>query len=350
MTQNLEYIRVAECLYRNLKSSTYYVFVKRSGKQIRRSLKTKDRKLAERKLAEFRKQINRVYNSSGEDKNITFSELSDRWLKISNNGHKAKTDERRRTSINQLVAYFGILPIRSISLNQCEDWQIKRGSNISASTFNKERDALVGVLDIGVRDGILLDNPAQNLKRRKLPKNQIIIPNKSQYDQLVKTLIEGGTITKNATDLVELLATSGMRLGEATSIKWIDVDFEKKLFTVTGGVTGTKNNEARTVPLFPAMESLLNRIIQSYDAIESNSRIIKIDNAKKALITACKNAQLPHFTHHCMRHYFVSNAIEKGIDFKTIASWIGHKDGGILVAKTYGHLRDLHSQEMAKLM
>jgi len=51
-----------------------------------------------------------------------------------------------------------------------------------------------------------------------------------------------------------------------------------------------------------------------------------------------------------MRHYFVSNAIEKNIDFKTIAAWVGHKDGGLLVAKTYGHLRDTHSFEMAKLM
>ena len=46
----------------------------------------------------------------------------------------------------------------------------------------------------------------------------------------------------------------------------------------------------------------------------------------------------------------MSNAIEKGIDFKTIANWIGHKDGGLLVAKTYGHLRDVHSHQMAKLM
>jgi hypothetical protein len=41
---------------------------------------------------------------------------------------------------------------------------------------------------------------------------------------------------------------------------------------------------------------------------------------------------------------------EAGIDFKAIAGWLGHKDGGLLVAKTYGHLRDEHSAEMAKRM
>jgi integrase len=66
--------------------------------------------------------------------------------------------------------------------------------------------------------------------------------------------------------------------------------------------------------------------------------------------SACKKAGLPEFHHHSLRHFFVSNAIEQGVDFKTIAAWVGHKDGGMLVAKTYGHLRDTHSAEMAKRM
>ena len=44
------YTLVAECLYRNDASGIYYALIKRGGKQIRRSLKTSDRKLAERKL------------------------------------------------------------------------------------------------------------------------------------------------------------------------------------------------------------------------------------------------------------------------------------------------------------
>ncbi len=57
---------------------------------------------------------------------------------------------------------------------------------------------------------------------------------------------------------------------------------------------------------------------------------------------------LPHYGHHAMRHFFCSNAIEAGCDFKVIAEWLGHKDGGALVARTYGHLRNEHSAAMAK--
>jgi hypothetical protein len=42
--------KVAENLYRLESSGGYYALIQRSGKQFRRSLKTKDRKLADRRL------------------------------------------------------------------------------------------------------------------------------------------------------------------------------------------------------------------------------------------------------------------------------------------------------------
>jgi hypothetical protein len=36
-----------------------------------------------------------------------------------------------------------------------------------------------------------------------------------------------------------------------------------------------------------------------------------------------------------------------GIDFLTIATWLGHQDGGVLVGKVYGHLSDGHKERMA---
>ena len=36
-----------------------------------------------------------------------------------------------------------------------------------------------------------------------------------------------------------------------------------------------------------------------------------------------------------------------GLDYMTIAGWLGHKDGGMLVAKIYGHLSDKHKAKAA---
>jgi hypothetical protein len=44
--------RVGECLYRN-GNGKYYALVKVAGKQIKRSLRTGDEKLAKRRLVEF---------------------------------------------------------------------------------------------------------------------------------------------------------------------------------------------------------------------------------------------------------------------------------------------------------
>ena len=81
--------------------------------------------------------------------------------------------------------------------------------------------------------------------------------------------------------------------------------------------------------------------------VREDYRLYSILCARLQLMRACERLGLPRFGHHAMRHFFCSNAIEAGCDFKVIAEWLGHKDGGVLVAKTYGHLRNEHSAAMA---
>ena len=50
---------------------------------------------------------------------------------------------------------------------------------------------------------------------------------------------------------------------------------------------------------------------------------------------------------HDFRHFFASTCVMAGIDFMTVASWLGHSDGGVLVGKVYGHLADEHKARMA---
>jgi hypothetical protein len=48
-----------------------------------------------------------------------------------------------------------------------------------------------------------------------------------------------------------------------------------------------------------------------------------------------------------MRHFSASFCVMAGLDFMPIAAWLGHKDGGILVGKIYGHLLDDHHKQAA---
>lgn len=344
-----EFQKVAECLYRRIATGVYYVFAKRAGKKFKRSLKTTDRKIAERKLADFRRGIARLSEKVSASR-ITFRELAERWLDTLKPHLKASSFRRRQTSVVQLSRIMGSMTIRQITSSICEEWAKRRGVGLKASTYNNERDTLTLILAYAQREGLLLDNPATILPRRKLTRSDKLIPRKEQFTLLVETL-RTDPRSREAALLVQLLAFSGMRLQEATSLRWRDVDFVSGTFTVTGGEAGTKNHEVRVVQLFAPLATFLERLSAARTPRpEPGDFVVKIASAKRSMEYACKRADLPDFTHHTMRHFFITNAIEFGIDYKTIASWVGHKDGGLLVAKTYGHLRDSHANEMAKRM
>jgi integrase len=56
---------------------------------------------------------------------------------------------------------------------------------------------------------------------------------------------------------------------------------------------------------------------------------------------------MPWVGFHDLRHFFASQYVMAGVDFTTIASRLGHSDGGVLVGKVYGHLADEHKRRMA---
>ena len=336
------------CLYRSADSGMFYGIFTRKGDQVKKSLKTTDKELARRRLEALRQKVARLNTKAG--KAILFADLAKRWLDTVSGMMKPSSRLRRETAINALKPYF-TNTVRAIDRSQVDTWAASRSKTTAARTFNIERETLIQILDYAMREGLILENPARVVERRKQPQAKVIIPTKAQFKTLLATLRQSDVRYHEAADLCELLAYSGCRLGEATSMTWGDVNFELKQFTVTGGEFGTKNHEARTLPLFPALEEFLVRVRPLMpEPVQPSDRIVQIDNAKKAITSACQTAKLPHFHHHCLRHFFCSNAIEAGIDFKTIAGWLGHKDGGLLVAKTYGHLRDEHSAAMAKRM
>lgn len=47
-------------------------------------------------------------------------------------------------------------------------------------------------------------------------------------------------------------------------------------------------------------------------------------------------------------HFFATSCIEAGIDIPTVVKGLGHRDGGALAMKVYGHLRDEHSKEASR--
>lgn len=155
-------------------------------------------------------------------------------------------------------------------------------------------------------------------------------------------------------DYLQFLAFSGAREKEALRIKWADVDFARERVTI-GADQLTKNWESRTVEFNPQLGALLRemhtrRVPDCSWLFPSPQRGPRDEHAKsfrESLKIARKAAGLQWIGFHDLRHYFCSVCVMAGIDFMTIAAWLGHKDGGILIGKVYGHLLDEHRQKMA---
>jgi integrase len=80
---------------------------------------------------------------------------------------------------------------------------------------------------------------------------------------------------------------------------------------------------------------------------EQRGYVLAVSECQKAIDKACKTLNITRFTHHDLRHLFATRCIESGVDIPTVARWLGHKDGGALLMKTYSHLLQEHSQRMA---
>lgn len=150
--------------------------------------------------------------------------------------------------------------------------------------------------------------------------------------------------SRECADLVEFLAYGGFRKTEAAHVTWDDCDFGRRQVRVRV----TKNGEPRVVPMIVDMEALLRRLRSTRPDEPPATAVMVVHECHKAMDRAARETGMARITHHDLRHLFATRCIESGVDIPTVSRWLGHKDGGALAMRTYGHLRDEHSVNMAR--
>src|SRR5215471_12048316 len=151
------------------------------------------------------------------------------------------------------------------------------------------------------------------------------------------------------------LAYSGVRRDEALALKWDDVNFARKFLRI-GADGSAKNSKARYVDFNSELEAHLKEMVTRrapdsewlFPSPQRGNTDKPAKTFRDSFTVARDKAKLPWVGFHDLRHYFASMAVMAGIDFKTIAEWLGHQDGGMLVGKVYGHLLPEHRKRMAK--
>jgi len=348
-------VNVAENLWKSQESGIYYAILRVAGRQIKKSLKTTKGVIAKRKLRDFEKQYHdRSGIVSNEAPPRSFRELVAKFQRIvlPMRPLKPKALLDYQTRHNALLKHTGFanLPLAKIGMIDCQKWFAKRREMISAQRINNEVCALRDLCAWARDNGWMMHDPAAKLPRMRLPRPNPDPPTTDEFRRLVITLRSHRD--RDGADLTELMAYSGLRVSEACSLKWGDVDFGKGVFYIAG--KGRDVTERDNVPLFPAMRELLLRIRQArkeqqiVTGIKPEDTIMRVNGCKDALKTACEEAKLRRsFTHHDMRRYFTTRCMEQGVPIRTLAGWLRHLDGGALLLRTYAAHQDKVSMEQA---
>jgi integrase len=345
-------------LVRHVQSGTYYARIRVRGKLIWKSLKTDRISVAKLRLSDFhREERQRAAAQTAVARGkMTFADALETYRERLKGDHSLKERsktyrEERITALLKSWPDLAQADVARISKADCLAWVARYGRAASPSAFNNTVGTFKLILAIAVEAGARYDNPAVHIKRKKIRLKPLQLPSQKQFIELVTTIRNGeGGWARRCADLVEFLAYSGCRKGEAARIRGRDCDFEKSEITVLGDpATGTKNWEIRRVPMIPDMLRLLQRLQDERGEQNfSHDPVMLVHECQGAIDTACKKLEIARFTHHDLRHLFATRCIESGVDIPTVSRWLGHKDGGALAMRVYGHLRDSHSTAMAQ--
>jgi integrase len=326
-------------------SGTYFAYLSRRGKLYRESLGTKDLAFAKRKLAEFKRRLDRTEPKFGK---ISFvSWLKDFYVPTLRGSESTLTGKHRiveRIKRSWLAAR--ARPMCDLRPSEIERWLNQEFGHLTAGSFNVVLTFIRAALEMAVRDRALAESPAAHLRYRKRSRPIRLTPSWEEFLNIIHDVRSqkfNGSGAEESADFLQFCGLAGLGQAEVSALKRCDVDLESGRMIVHRRKTDT----GFAVPVYPQLRPLLEKLCKGK---RPNEHLFAIGQARKALRHACQRLELPPFSHRSLRRTFVTRALELGVDVKVIAEWQGHRDGGKLILDTYSHVNPVHSQRMAQLM
>lgn len=337
-------------LFREKKSGIYYARIDVNNKTVRKSLGTKELTEAIAALAVFLQT-----NSSG---SLQIKKMS--WLAAVET-YKAQQNMRPELKPRALesVVFFADrakkmikndMSAEEITPNMCRKWWKEEATSISPRTANGTLGAVKKIFALLSKIDAIKSDPTKDLSRLTVKQKNLNIPSKEDFSKIVNEIREATTLRPKperriyleSADFISFLAYSGLRIEEARRLEWKDIGKESI------SVPDIKHATARrTLYINPSLQKTIESIREHHFDPHGTNKVFSINSPKKALGNACKRLKIAHVRIHDLRHFFATTCIEAGIDIPTVAKWLGHRDGGALAMKVYGHLRDDHSKAQA---
>ena len=209
-----------------------------------------------------------------------------------------------------------------------------RFPGLSASAMARKISAIRSFFAFLAGQGILKANPAASIAA---PRREMRLPEFLPVDEmmdLLRSLPSGGEKQARDAAILELLYSSGLRVGELVSLRWEDLSLEEGTVRVTG-----KGRKVRIVPVGKKAADALKGYLAARGSRGSLPGSppagVLFRNMRGGPLTARSVARIlaaslqragvgRHLSPHGIRHTFATHLLESGADLRAIQEMLGH--------------------------
>ncbi len=261
---------------------------------------------------------------------------------------KLKSGATRRPHLDWWEAKLGAYTLADIkpalivsTRNQLLKAETVRGTLTSKSTVNRYDATLSHVFTVAMKEWQWVDdNPFRKIKNLKEPEGRVRFLSDEEREKL---LAECKAHSDDLYAVVVLALSTGGRRGEVMGLTWADVDMKTGLVTFKD----TKNGSNRSVPLtglaFDLVKDVAGRRRFKSEYLFPGRHTGKPAAIQNIFEAAVKRAGIENFRFHDLRHSAASYLVMAGVDMRTVAEILGHKD--MKMTHRYAHLSRAHVTE-----
>ena len=275
------------------------------------------------------------------------------YEKIENDFRKNYTGEQGyernlRTIETIEKSAIGHMPIADIRVYHIERYlqSLTRYSNNTISKFySMIKLAFAVAVDRGIVRSNLMENRSVKCPISDRPDKKVRGLTEEEQMKFIKALGEYKPQNNHNTYRLQLLIElySGMRMGEINALRPECINFSKGFIHVDRTIShgkaspflkeGTKTKAGeRDVPISAVLKPLLEEALEQMG--DNPDNLIFYDYNKGGVITTnqvcsmykkiCKDAGIPYYGQHALRHTFATRCIEAGIQPVVLKGWLGH--------------------------
>ena len=298
-----------------------------------------------------------------EQSRMTLSEWLDQWLEGMVDTLRPNTLRNYRSYIeNHIRPSLGDKQLARLTPKDVQRFYEKLGDSLASGTVRRIHTTLHGALKAAQQAHLIASNPTEQIIAPKFSYGAKQILTDEQLDVFMKVVAED----KIWCDFFYTELTTGLRRGEICGLKWEDFDEVSGTLKICrtvyredgGGLTAgdTKTSAGtRKIVLPSSTASLLSKRKASALTEWIFPNPLRLEqpadpgSAYRRLKILLKQAGLPSIRFHDLRHVFATNALEHGMDVKTLSTIIGHISSATTL-NTYAHVTDdMQKQAAAKI-